>query len=78
MNGLDQALAFDIENQLSGGSNAATAGTPADLAKYSGSNLVPVTANRGSGRPENKTDKFPCTTFFCIRVDFVMYNMLLL
>ena len=78
VNGLDQALAFDIENQLSNGYNASTSGTPADLAKYSGSNLTPVAANRGSGRSENKTDKFPCMTFFCIRVDFVMYNMLLL
>lgn len=78
VNGLDQALAFDIENQLAAGSNASTSGTPADLARYSGSNLVPVATNRGSGRSENKTDKFPCMTFFCIRVDFVMYNMLLL
>lgn len=78
VNGLDQALAFDIQNQLAGGSNAATSGTPEDLAKYaSGSNLSPRTAS-ARGKPENKTSPFPCSTFFCIRVDFVMYNMLLL
>lgn len=77
VNGLDQALAFDIQNQLSGGSNASTSGTPEDLAKYaSGSSLSPRTAS--ANKPENKTSGFPCTTFFCIRVDFVMYNMLLL
>ncbi len=78
MNGLDQALAFDIQNQLAGGSNASTSGTPEDLSKYAGGSKLSPRTGGSSGRPENKTSKFPCMSFFCIRVDFVMYDMLLL
>lgn len=77
--GLDTALAFDIENQLAYGSNAGTAGTPEDLAKYAGNSPVaPVARPSSGGGRENKMDKFPCMTFFCIRVDFIMYDTMLL
>lgn len=79
VNGLDAALAFDIERQLASGSNAGTAGTPEDLVMFKPRALMNTTPQPlPKGKAENKTDKFPCMLFFCIRVDFIMYNSFLL
>lgn len=73
--GIDEALAFDIARQLAYGSNSQSAGTSANLATPAS----PATVSgikRGKG--DNKTDTFPCFAFFCIRVDFIMYEQFLL
>lgn len=74
--GLDQSLAFDIENQLAYGSNGQTSGTPDELA-LPAAPQSPATVAGGS-KKDNKTSSFPCFSFFCIRVDFLMYESLLL
>lgn len=82
--GLDSALAADIANQVAYGSNAGTSGTPSDLAGYagtgsaSGSGSGSGRGSGGGGGKKSQKDSFPCTTFFCIKVDFVMYQGLLL
>ena len=84
--GLDSALAADIANQVAYGSNAGTAGTPGELAGWAGS-ASGANAGSGTGNGANAgvhgpkksmKDTFPCTLFFCIKVDFVMYQGMLL
>ncbi|MDQ1343694.1 MAG: hypothetical protein QG650_414 [Patescibacteria group bacterium] len=76
--GLDAALARDIERQLSYGSNAGTAGTPEELSRYVPTNAPSAARPTAGSKPDNKTSKFPCVLFFCIRTDFVMYESFLL